>query len=126
MIGLWILIGVTVMSAAGGNLAFYSRIPFERIMSLLAAIASIASVACFLLLVRAYNARPIELFARNPLGGLGPWDLLALLLSLAAITASTFGGKKARLPLLAASITMFSFTLFTLTIGTRALENTWT
>ena len=62
-------------------------------------------------MVYAYNTRPIELFARNRMAGLAPWELLALALSFGAIVPSVWGVRKARLPLLASSFVMFSYTL---------------
>jgi hypothetical protein len=115
MIGYLILLAVAALSVSGGYFAVQEPCIKKRTASLIAAVALITSVGAFIRLVHAYNVRPIELFARNPMAGLGPWDLLALGLSFAAMLPTAWGVKKARLPLLTSSILMFSYTLLTLT-----------
>jgi hypothetical protein len=116
MIASLILLAVAALSVRGGYLALQEPSIKRRTASLVAAVALITSVGAFIRLVHAYNVRPIELFARNPMAGLAPWDLLALGLSSAAIIPSVWGVKKARLPLLTSSVLMFSYTLLTLNV----------
>jgi hypothetical protein len=117
MITLVVLVAVAVMSVGGGWLAFRELRGWRRAASLVAAVASIGSAASFLRLVQVYNSRPLEIVTatRNPLAGLAPWDLLALLLGLIAIATAGLGVKRARILLLASGILMFCFTLLVLT-----------
>jgi hypothetical protein len=116
MIASFVLLAVAVMSVSGGYLALHEPRNWKRTTSLVAAIASIASAGAFVRLVHVYNSRPLAIVTvtSNPLAGLGPWDLLALLLSFVAIVASGLGTKKARILLLIPSILMFSITLLAL------------
>lgn len=116
MIGYLVLLAVATLSVRGGYLAAQEPCIPKRTASLVAAVALITSAGAFIRMVYAYNTRPIELFARNPMAGLPPWDLLALALSFGAIVPSVWGVRKARLPLLASSFVMFSYTLLTLTV----------
>ncbi|MFZ0285601.1 MAG: hypothetical protein WAL32_10245 [Terriglobales bacterium] len=104
------------MSVRGGYLALREPRLWRRTAGLVASVASIATAVAFVCLVQVYNSRTLAIVTAtgNPLAGLGPWDLLALLLSLVAIIASGLGSKKARILLLISSILMFSFTLLAL------------
>jgi hypothetical protein len=110
-----VLLAVAVLSVSGGCLAVLEPRMNKRVASIASAAASIASLGCFIRLVQVYNSRPLSVVMAtgNPIAGLGPWDLLAMLLGVAAIIASVLGGKKALMPLLASSILMFSYTLLT-------------
>lgn len=109
-----VLIAVAVMSVGGGYVAAHEPTLRRRTASLAAAVGSIASGGFYIHLLQVYNSRPIEVFSRNPMAGLGPWDGLAMLLSFAAIIAAGLGAKKARLLLLTSSSLMLSYTLLTL------------
>jgi hypothetical protein len=117
MITLVVLVAVAVMSVSGGWLAFREPRVWRRAASLVAAVASIGSAASFLRLVQVYNSRPLEIVTatHNPLAGLAPWDLLALLLGLIAIATAGSGVKRARIFLLASGILIFCLTLLVLT-----------
>jgi hypothetical protein len=112
MITLVVLVTVAVMSVGGGLLALHEPRIWRRSASLAAAVASIASAGSFLRLLRAYNSQPVGLVlaTHNPLAGLGPWDLLALLLSLIAIIAAGLGANRARILLVAPGVLMFCLT----------------
>ncbi len=116
MITLVVLVAVALMSVGGGWLALREPRIWRRTTSLTAAVASIASAGSFLRLLLAYNSQPLELVAatHNPLAGLGPWDLLALLLSLIAIIAAAFGANKTRILLMAPGVLMFCLTMLAL------------
>jgi hypothetical protein len=118
MISLTVLVCVAVMSVGGGWLALREPRIWRRFASLAAAVASIASAGSFLRLLQAYNSQPLGLVAatHNPLAGLGPWDGLALLLSLTAIIAAAFGANRARILLMAPGVLMFCLTLLVLTV----------
>jgi len=109
-----VLLAVAAMSVGGGYVAVRGPGGRRRTISLAAAVASIASAGFYIRLLQVYNSRPIEMFSRNPMAGLGPWDDLAMLLSFAAIVASGLGAKKPRVLLLTSSILMLSYTLLTL------------
>jgi len=116
MITIIVLLAVAVMSVGGGYLALHEPRLWRRAASLAAVVASIASAGAFFRLVQVYNSRSLEIVrvTHNTIAGLGPWDGLALLLSFTAIIAAGLGVNKARIPLLAASLLMFSFTLLAL------------
>jgi hypothetical protein len=117
MITLVVLVAVAVMSVSGGWLALREPRIWRRAASLAAAVASIAAAGSFLRLLQAYNSQPLGLVAatHNPLAGLGPWDLLALLLSLIAIIVAGFGANRDRILLTAPGVLMFCLTLLALT-----------
>jgi hypothetical protein len=109
-----ILIAVTVTSVSGGYVAVHEPRLSRRVTSFAAPIFSIGSAGAFIRLIHAHNVQRFQVYALNPVAGLEPWDLIALLLSLIAITASILGVKKARLLLLASSVLIFSYTLLML------------
>jgi hypothetical protein len=116
MITSLVLFAVAVMSVTGGYFALSEPRICRRGASLAAAVASIGSAASFFRLLQVYNSRPLEIVTatHNPLAGLGPWDLLALLLSLTAIGAAGWGASRARMLLLAPGVLMFCLTLLAL------------
>jgi len=118
MIGLLVLIFVVVLSAYGGYLVAREPVSAKRVVSLVAAAVSIASVASFIRLIQVYNSRDLALVTAtgNFMAGLGPWDLIALGLSLVAIVLSSLGSKRARIPLLVSAIVMFLQTCFVLSL----------
>jgi len=111
-----VLVAVVVMSVGGGWLALREPRTWRRAASLAAPVASIASAGSFLRLLHAYNSKPLGLVAatHNPLAGLGPWDLVALLLGLTAIIAAGLGANRARILLIPPGVLMFCFTLLAL------------
>jgi hypothetical protein len=66
--------------------------------------------------LHAYNSQSLGLVAatHNPLAGLGPWDLLALLLGLTAIIAAVLGANRARILLIPPGVLMICLTLMAL------------
>jgi hypothetical protein len=107
---------LVLMSVGGGLLALREPRIWRRAASLVAAVAAIASAGSFLRLLQAYNSLSLGLVAatHNPLAGLGPWDLLALLLGLAAIIAAGLGADRARILLIPPGVLMICFTLLAL------------
>jgi hypothetical protein len=113
MIARVVLVAVILMSVGGGWLALREPRIWKRAASFVAAVAAIASAASFLRLLYAYNSQSLELVTatHNPLAGLGPWDLLALLLGLTAIIAAALGANRARILLITPGVLMICLTV---------------
>ncbi len=111
-----VLAAVVSMSVCGGWLAMREPRTWRRATSLVTAVAAIASAGSFLRLLHAYSSQSLGLVAatHNPLAGLGPWDLLALLLGLTAIIAAGLGANRVRILLIAPGVLMICFTLLAL------------
>lgn len=112
-----VLLAAAVLSVIGGSLAFLDSSLKKRVASVVSAIAALASVGAYIRLVHAYNSTErfrVMVAAGNPVAGLGPWDLLALLLGGCAIVASVLGSRKACLLLLTSGVLAVGYTLLTL------------
>jgi hypothetical protein len=107
-----VLIAAAALCVIGGCLAFFESVVRKRVVSIVSAFVTLASIGAFIRLVHVYNSRPLSVViaTRNPLAGLGPWDLMALVFSVVTIVGSFLGSRKALLPLLASGVLMLGYT----------------